>query len=397
MFRIYSWIHRGSLGFFILLAVCFAAVLPIDSIAQASASQNDALNTFIVVGALVAFAIICITIVIARIVYYKSCIIDIPRRYLPITEDDLPHNPSRNYLLSNMDKSHELSILFKQPNESIIHDGLEPPKRCDIPLREKVFPEYLNYENCMKIVSNRIKYQGFFLAIVDVNLKLEETFTDIITQQFIVSNNNKIQVEKAEKFIEIYEFLQFSGKPINRNLFTEFVELCIYFADIISTTDKSRSLHLTKTKSNASLKSKKSHKHSKRKTGIDSKNNSYHYKDLENKDLNLTTPEFNQTGFSQNLSANKISDSHYTSSDYTPEDLDYFPKETTDNLDPNISTPGNDTQEFSASVLSQPQVPNRKSLANSNSTTTTAPTNIMNDVESKVSTQRSLKSVIIHR
>lgn len=385
MFRIYSWIYRGSLGFFILLAVCFAAVLPIDSIAQASASENDALNTFIVVGALVFFAIICITIVTARIIYYKSCVIDIPRRYIPITDDDLPHAPSRNYLLDNMDKSHELSILFKKPNQSIIHDGLEPPQRCDLSLEEKLFPDYLNYENCMKIVANRIKYQGFFLAIVDVNLKLQDTFTDIITKQFIATNNNKTQVEKATRFIEIYEYLQFSGKPINRKSFTEFVELCIYFADIITSTDKSKNLHLTKTKSNLSLRHHRNQKNQHRK-----RRNNFSREDF-------TQHEKSKDTSSKILSPFHTIDTHSASSDYAPDEVQYFPRDANHDLNLSSSktdTSYNDTQEAISAISVQPTT-HRNSLKISPDINSGDAN--FNDRESKFSKQESSNTVIIHR
>lgn len=296
------WLYRGCFFSSILLLVGFSAVLPIDSIAQASVSDNNALNTFIVVGAIVVFFVICIVIVIGRLIYRKSCLVDIPRRYLPVTAADLPHQESREYVLQNMNRSRELCLYFKKPKDPVIHDGLEPPLRCDIQFHNpnintydikngnglyrrkqkqrrnnnsstnrdgsiitdslgKIFPEYLNYETCMKVVSNRIKYQGYFLSVINFGFETQDTFSDIIKKQFIDGNElNSIHVEKAKRYISLYQYLQYSGKPIKREDFIEFVELSIYFADTLSTSDQStRNNHidtLTKlnTKSNQSFR-----------------------------------------------------------------------------------------------------------------------------------------------
>lgn len=284
------WLYRACFIGSVLLLIGFAAVLPIDSIAQASVSDNNALNTFIVVGAIVVFFIICVIIIIGRLIYRKSCLVDIPRRYLPVTSADLPHHESREYILQNMDRSKEMGIFFKKPKDPVVHDGLEPPLRCDVRSNyhithktnnnkrkdknnnsstieidgsiNKIFPEFLNYETCMKVVSNRIKYQGFFLSVINLELETQDTFGDIMKKQFIIGNDaSPVQVTKAKRFINLYQYLQYSGKSIKREDFIEFVELSIYFADIIATSDQSLRADnnvdtLTKlnTKSNQSLR-----------------------------------------------------------------------------------------------------------------------------------------------
>ena len=292
------WVYRGCFFGSVLLLFGFSSVLPIDAIAQASVSINNALNTFIVVGAIVVFFIICVVIIIGRLIYRKSCLIDIPRRYLPVTSADLPHQESREYILQNMNRSRELGLYFKKPKDPVIHDGLEPPLRCDIQFHypdtnagniknnnslygrnqrsrqinnnnnntmtgslSKIFPEYLNYETCMKVVSNKIKYQGNFLSVINFELETQDTFADIITKQFIDDNEtDSVQIQKAKRYISLYQYLQYSGRPIKRDDFIEFVELSVYFADALATSDKSARENnvdiLTKlnTKSNQSLR-----------------------------------------------------------------------------------------------------------------------------------------------
>ena len=104
----------------------------------------------------------------------------------------------------------------------------------------KIFPEYLNYETCMKVVSNKIKYQGNFLSVINFELETQDTFADIITKQFIDDNEtDSVQIQKAKRYISLYQYLQYSGRPIKRDDFIEFVELSVYFADALATSDKS--------------------------------------------------------------------------------------------------------------------------------------------------------------
>lgn len=207
--KLKSWLYKASLFVSLILLIGFSVVLPIDSIAQASKSENNAFNTFIVVGALVVFGVFCIFIIIGRMLFHKSCLKDIPRRYIPITPADLPHRSSREAVLQNMERSKELTILLKKPKDPVIHDGLEPPRRCDYPLDEKLFPEYLNYADCIKSLTDRLKYHGLFLNNLDVRMNLEDTFADVVNSQFVNHNANKIQLEKAKEFIDLYETIPF--------------------------------------------------------------------------------------------------------------------------------------------------------------------------------------------
>ena len=229
--------YKASLFVSLILLIGFSVVLPIDSIAQASKSENNAFNTFIVVGALVVFGVFCIFIIVGRMLFHKSCLKDIPRRYIPITPADLPHRSSREAVLQNMERSKELTILLRKPKDPVIHDGLEPPKRCDYPSNEKLFPEYLNYADCIKSLTDRLKYHGLFLNNLDVRMKLEDTFADVVNSQFVNHNANKIQLDKAKKFIALYETIRFSGKDVTRDQFINFVKLCLYFGEMSLTRD----------------------------------------------------------------------------------------------------------------------------------------------------------------
>ncbi|QLL30526.1 hypothetical protein HG536_0A03440 [Torulaspora globosa] len=231
------WIYRGSIAIAMVFLVGFSIVLPIDCIAQAAESFNNAWNTFIVVGALVAFAVACVIIIVARIIFYRSCKQHIPRWYLPFAPGDLPHRGSRKLVLTNMERSRELSTLFKRPKDPVIHAGMEPPIRCDDKAYEKLFPEYLNYASCIKVVADRLKYQGIFLNNADLKMGLDETFSDVVRNQFM-DTEDKFQMENAQKLIDIYEMMRYSNEEVTRSQFVDFVSLAIYFVDISLTMDK---------------------------------------------------------------------------------------------------------------------------------------------------------------
>lgn len=233
-----SWLYRGSLVFAMLFLFGFSIVLPIDCIAQAAQSANTALNTFIVVGALVAFGVVCIIIVVGRVIFYKSCMRYIPRRYIPLSSADLPHASSRKMILENMDRSKDLSSLFKRPKDPVIHAGLEPPLRCDSLKEDKYFPEYLNYQSCIKSLADRLRYQGIFLNNMELDMRLDDTFSDAVRNQFMTDTDDKLQLENAQRFIDIYETVRFSGQEVTRTQFVDFVSLAIYLVDVSMTMDK---------------------------------------------------------------------------------------------------------------------------------------------------------------
>lgn len=226
------FLYRSSFALLIFLLISFSAVMPIDSIAQASESENNAFNTFIVVGALVVFVLLCITILVGRVIYNRSCLLDIPRRYLPVTPADLPHEESREFILESMERSKDLNVLFNIPIYPVIHPGLEPPERSASTNAEKIFPSYLDYKSAMKTISKKFKYTGTFLSLPDVGVNIDDTITDFVYSTYVKDNlENVEQINNAKKFIQIYEHCIFSGEDVTREQFLEFVQLCIYFTD----------------------------------------------------------------------------------------------------------------------------------------------------------------------
>ncbi|CAG61349.1 uncharacterized protein GVI51_K03597 [Nakaseomyces glabratus] len=235
--RLRLWLYKSSLFISVLFLIGFSIVLPVDSIVQAIQSENNGFNTIIVIGSLAVFFVAAVTILIGRMLLHKSCLKDIPRRYIPVTNADLPHKSSRKMVIHNMERSKKLSGLFKTPKDPVIHPGLEPPARCDDPNTPKILPEYLNYKICIKSATDRLKYYGLFLNSASDDVKSSQTFTDLVKSQFIKGNHNKRQVQRAKDFIELYERIRFSGDEVSRSEFIQFAENCIYFSDLMITMD----------------------------------------------------------------------------------------------------------------------------------------------------------------
>ncbi|SCU87105.1 LADA_0E02014g1_1 [Lachancea dasiensis] len=220
--RLNTWLYRGSLAVLILLFVGFSVVMPIDAMAQASRSTNDALNTFIVVGAFVAFGVLSIIIALGRVIVHRSCLQDIPKQYLPIAPEDLPHKGSRNLLHRQMDRSHELAAIFKSPSEKIVHAGLSRPFDND---EEATLPPLLNYEDCIKIITSRFKYQGVFSNLMELNSPTGKTLADVVHELFTESGKHPIE---AAEYVDLYEHIRFSGDEITSNQFLRFMDLSLY-------------------------------------------------------------------------------------------------------------------------------------------------------------------------
>ncbi|CUS22869.1 LAQU0S07e01970g1_1 [Lachancea quebecensis] len=222
------WLYRTSLVVLVLFFVGFSVVVPIDAMAQASRSTNDALNTFIVVGAFVSFGVLSIVIAVGRVLVQRSCLQDIPKGYLPITPEDMPHQPSRSMILEQMDRSHKLAILLKKPKEPVTHDGMARPDSDDHGL-----PPLLNYEDSIKIITSRLKYQGVFSNLVKLDSDTGDTFAKMAKS---MSTQNRLSSNEIKDYVKLYEAIRFSGKEITKEQFLQFMDQSIFFLDSLIST-----------------------------------------------------------------------------------------------------------------------------------------------------------------
>ncbi|CEP61023.1 Dlt1p LALA0_S02e05006g [Lachancea lanzarotensis] len=228
--RLSTWFYRGSLVVLVLLFVGFSVVMPIDAMAQASRSNNDALNTFIVVGAFVVFGVLSIIIAAGRVFVQRSCLQEIPKRYLPFTPEDLPHRGSREFILRQMDHSHDLAEILKKPAGIVVHAGLSRPVHENEEDGNVTLPSLLNYEESIKIITSRLKYQGAFFGLTELNPPIGHTFADVIHSLFTHTGQHPIE---ATEYVELYEQIRFSGQEITSEQFLRFMDLSLFLVDVL--------------------------------------------------------------------------------------------------------------------------------------------------------------------
>ncbi|KAH3900957.1 uncharacterized protein SCODWIG_00757 [Saccharomycodes ludwigii] len=289
--------------------------MPIDSIAQAA--HSSVFNTFIVVGGIVITGVLTITLSIERIFIHRSCMRYIPKPYLPLTELDLPDKSSRNMVWKYLRLNSKLGLWFDIPAEKIVHDGLSPPpsyskayiekslamdpsslniatfdmngkfikrsknnKQSNQYAHEKTseinyndaedsdedddLPPNLNYEQVIKTIFDKLKYQGTIFNCFDfkdMSVPIGGTFPEFIE---IIKSYNGIRYHLARyrngstgeiyehdfddddvdddgnrsssmffdfidynQYINLYNRIRFGNKPISKEQFETFMTLTI--------------------------------------------------------------------------------------------------------------------------------------------------------------------------
>ncbi|KAH3675428.1 hypothetical protein WICMUC_002717 [Wickerhamomyces mucosus] len=201
------------------LFIAFCSVIPIDSISQASqTSTNYALNTFVVVGALVLFFITASFLVTTRIYSERSGLQDIPRQYVPLEPGDLPKECldmiNKNY------KNCEMIIksINKETGKDVKHHGISSPN-------SKYLPPLIPFEDIITALVLKFKWDNdLFTGFVPPN---NLSFREIIA----VLESRKIASDKKlnREFIDLYERLRYSGKYITEEDCIEFMKLSIDF------------------------------------------------------------------------------------------------------------------------------------------------------------------------
>lgn len=231
--KLFTIWYKGFLVIFILLFISVSAVIPVDAIAQALNSTNHALNTFTIAGAIIIFIILGVFIGTSRIIVQRSCIQYIPKCYIPITLEDISHRPTWQEISKYAYKTHYLSIVFREPSDRVINDGIEPPRE---QLNEKDescynLPDYLDYKLCVKSISDRLKFRGIFMNNMARNPQASATFSQLIQSHFIQQNEQ--YKKEAYEYIDLYERIRYSNKEVKRNDFIRFMDLSIFFGDCL--------------------------------------------------------------------------------------------------------------------------------------------------------------------
>ncbi|CCH46058.1 putative membrane protein [Wickerhamomyces ciferrii] len=217
-----NWSYKTSLIFFIVFFIGFCSVIPIDTIVQASKSSNYALNTFVVAGALVLFGVTAIILTISRIYIQKSSLQDIPKRYVPLDDGDLPKECDV-MINENFAKCEKIRSMGLDTNEDVKHPGLSGPK-------SELLPPSLSFDDVVRAVGDKFKYDGFLMG-TETKVPKNSSFREIIS--YLENQGVATDLKLNRDYAELYETLRYSGNLINEQDFIKFMQLCIDFVKLV--------------------------------------------------------------------------------------------------------------------------------------------------------------------
>ncbi|KAH3688517.1 hypothetical protein WICPIJ_000507 [Wickerhamomyces pijperi] len=213
------WSYRTSFIIVLIIFLAFCAIIPIDSILQVSkSSTNLALNTFVVIGALVLFGVFTAFLMSTRIYMERSSLQDIPKKYIPLEPGDLP-NKSLQIIDSNLKDCYTVvNTINAKAVLNVKHPGLSAPD-------SKYLPPLLSFEDVIKALTLKFKWDDAFFPDLDIpkNLSFREIVGYLETQ--LVSTNSALNRE----FVDLYEELRYSGRPVTEEEFIRFMILSIQF------------------------------------------------------------------------------------------------------------------------------------------------------------------------
>ncbi|AAS53590.1 AFR219Cp [Eremothecium gossypii ATCC 10895] len=223
-----TWARHSFATVLILLLLAFSLILPVDVIRRVSQMPHEILNTAIIVGAAITLLITFTSLSFGRLLVHRSCMQDIPKRYVPITERDLPNTRIRGEIYHKLEHCKQLAHDFSTPETRVVHAGLEPPAHVDH-CGDDMLPPLLDYQACVKIIADRFKFQGILLNKYMLEPKLGMTFAAQLRRT--VSENDCVDRNQLEEFITLYETIRYSGHPVTRGKFIRFMELCLLLVD----------------------------------------------------------------------------------------------------------------------------------------------------------------------
>lgn len=209
------WLYTSS--FFIILGILLAmnSIIPIDVIILSKTNNSHlATNTVIIIVICVVFVFFSSILHMFRLFYDKMLLQEIPKPYIPITANDIGYSASKSIELE-MIKCKKIFELAK-PTGNISHPGLYHHSEFDINPPE--FPDNLIYENVVKVIGQELKYNGTLTVSNTRILRLDNHYT--LRELLHVYRNDPI----VENFLDLYENLRFSGRPITCNEFKEFLK-----------------------------------------------------------------------------------------------------------------------------------------------------------------------------
>lgn len=208
------WLYASSFVIIIILILTMSSVLPIDVIVQSKTNNSHlATNTVIILVICVAFIIISVLAHTFRLFYNKMLLQDIPRPYIPITEDDIGKSTSQAIELE-MVNCQRIKRMAK-PKGNIRHPGLYHQSEDD---QNDDLPDNLIYENVIRVIGQELKYNGTLTISDDQVLRLDNHYS--LSELLNIYRTDSV----VNDFLLLYERLRFSGQPITCDDFKLFLE-----------------------------------------------------------------------------------------------------------------------------------------------------------------------------
>ncbi|CAI8509988.1 unnamed protein product [Pichia kudriavzevii] len=212
-----EWLYSASFAILMFFILSMTSTMPVDVIVQSKTTNTHlATNTVIILVICVVFIAFAAVLHLFRLLFNKLLLQEIPKPYIPITEKDIGKHASR-MIEKEMDRCMQIKEMA-MPKGNIEHPGLYHPSEYDNSDNVYELPNDLIYENVIQIIGQEIKYNGTLTLSNSKILRLDNHYSLREHLQFYQSD------PKIKRFLDSYEELRFSGKPIYLKDFEEFLQ-----------------------------------------------------------------------------------------------------------------------------------------------------------------------------
>lgn len=208
------WLYTSSFVIIMMIILSMSSVLPIDVIVLSKTNNSHlATNTVIILVICAVFIFFSSILHMFRLFYDKMLLQEIPKPYIPITENDIGSRTSEA-IEEEMVRCREILERAK-PKGNISHPGLYHRSEGSTDVE---FPDNLIYENVVKVIGQELKYNGTLTVSNDKILRLDNHYT--LRELLSIFRNDQV----VANFLDLYEKLRFSGEPVTSEEFKDFLQ-----------------------------------------------------------------------------------------------------------------------------------------------------------------------------
>ncbi|CAN3355571.1 hypothetical protein DICA3_B12904 [Diutina catenulata] len=240
--RVFAWLYSISLAFFLVLALLFAAVTPIDVIAQTGGTSMSGLKMFIVIIVCVVFVVTCLIGYFVRLLQFRTALNDVPSKsvYIPLDGD------YTQSVVTMIDSRIQQCVEIAKKagpltDDSVIinHPGLSPPdylQRRNLAVLEQqgrsphdiatttpsmLLPSEASYEDIIRSVGDKFVTQRY-RVLAPVDLPSHYSFREIVIYlaELYVTTPGAVRLPRI---IELYEKFRFGPELISDRELVEFI------------------------------------------------------------------------------------------------------------------------------------------------------------------------------